>query len=49
MTHDWMTKRRVHAVYIIATVVLFLGALRVLFTESAVWLAIGRPIIDALM
>jgi hypothetical protein len=49
MTHDWMTRRRVHSVYIIATVVLFLGALRVLFTESAVWLAIGRPIIAALM
>jgi hypothetical protein len=49
MAHDWMTRRRVHSVYVIATVVLFLGAFRVLFTESAVWLAIGRPIIAALM
>jgi hypothetical protein len=49
MTHDWITRRRVHSVYVLATVVLFFGALRVLFTESAVWLAIGRPIIDALM
>jgi hypothetical protein len=49
MAHDWMTRRRVHSVYIIATVVLFLGALRVLFAESAMWLAIGRPIIAALM
>ena len=49
MAHDWMTRRTVHSVYIIASVVLFLGAFRVLFTESAVWLAIGRPIIAALM
>jgi len=49
IAYDWMTRRRVHSVYIIATVVLFLGAFRVFFTESAVWLAIGRPIIAALM
>jgi hypothetical protein len=49
MAHDWTTTRRVHPAYIIATVVLFLGSLRELFTESEVWLAVGRPIIAALM
>jgi hypothetical protein len=48
MFHDWITRRQVHRVYIIATMVLFAGSLRILFDQTRVWLAIGRPLIDAL-
>ena len=49
MAHDWITRRHVHPVYVITTVGLFVGALRVLVAESAAWLPIGRPLIDALL
>lgn len=49
MAYDGIVKRRVYPVYLIATAVLFLVGTRVLFTQSGIWLAIGRPIIDALM
>jgi hypothetical protein len=46
--YDWLTRRRVHPAYLIGTVGLFVGATRVLVSESEVWLRIARPIIDAL-
>jgi len=49
MAHDWITRRRIHPAYVISTIGLFVGALRLLVTESDVWLSIGRPIIDALL
>ena len=48
MAHDWFARRRVHPVYLIGTVGLFVGATRELFAESETWLRIARPIIDAL-
>ena len=48
MAYDWSTRRRVHPAYLIGTVGLFVGATRILFVESDVWLRIARPIIDAL-
>jgi hypothetical protein len=49
MAYDGIARRRVHPVYLIATAVLFLVGMRVLFTQSGIWLAISRPIINALM
>ena len=49
MAHDWITNRRIHYAYIVATVVLFIGATRILFEQSDLWLSISRPIIDALL
>jgi len=49
MGHDWITRRRIHPVYIVGTAALFFGSLRVLLVESDAWLAIGRPLLDALM
>jgi hypothetical protein len=49
MAHDWITRRRIHPAYVIGTVGLFVGALRLLVAQSDVWLSIGRPIIDALL
>ena len=49
MAHDWLTRRRVHPVYMIATAGLCLGALRLLIAESELWLRIGRPLIRALL
>ena len=48
MAYDWFARRRVHLVYLVGTVGLFVGATRVLFTQSETWLRIARPIIDAL-
>jgi hypothetical protein len=48
MVHDWVTRRRVHPVYTIGSIVLFLFALRLLVANSEAWLRIGRPIFDAL-
>jgi hypothetical protein len=48
MAYDWFARRRVHPAYLIGTVGLFVGATRVLFTQSDAWLRIARPIIDAL-
>jgi hypothetical protein len=49
MVHDKITLGRVHPVYIIATVGLFIGGTRILFEQSEVWLRIGRPLLDALL
>jgi len=49
MVHDKITMGRVHPVYIITTVGLFIGGTRILFEQSEVWLRIGRPLLDALM
>jgi hypothetical protein len=48
MLHDWITRRRIHPVYTIGSIALFLFALRLLVARSEPWLRIGRPIIDAL-
>lgn len=48
MVHDWRTRRRVHPVYILGPVTLFLFALRLLAARSEAWLKIGRPILEAL-
>jgi hypothetical protein len=48
MGHDWRQRRRVHPAYVIGTVGLFVGSLRVLAEDSEAWLAIGRPLLDAL-
>jgi hypothetical protein len=48
MAYDWFARRRVHPAYLVGTVGLFVGATRVLFTQSETWLRIARPIIDAL-
>jgi hypothetical protein len=49
MVHDKITIGRVHPVYVITTVALFLGATRILFEQSEAWLRIGRPLLDALL
>jgi hypothetical protein len=49
MAHDWVSSRRIHWTYLVATTVLFIGAMRILFVGSETWLRIGRPIIDALL
>jgi len=49
MAYDGIARRRVHPVYLIATAVLVLVGTRILFTQTGFWLAIGRPIIDALL
>jgi len=49
MVHDWITSRRVHPVYIITTIGLFLGATRILFEQSELVLRLTRPLIDALL
>jgi hypothetical protein len=49
MAYDWIARRRVHSAYLVGTVGLFVGATRVLFTQSETWLRIARPIIDALI
>ena len=48
MLHDWITRRRIHPVYTIGSIALFLFAFRLLVARSETWLNIGRPIIDAL-
>jgi len=47
MLHDWRTRGRPHAVYVISAVWLFVGGTRVLVTESAGWQPIGRAILAA--
>ena len=42
--HDWITRRRIHPVYTIESIALFLFALRLLVAGSETWLRIGRPI-----
>ena len=49
MAHDWITRRRVHPVYIVTTIGLFIGATRILFAESEAWLRLGRPLLDVFM
>ena len=48
MVHDWITRRRIHPVYIIGSIALFLFALRLFVARSEAWLRIGRPIIETL-
>jgi hypothetical protein len=48
MAYDWVARRRVHPAYLVGIVGLFVGATRVLFTQSETWLRMARPIIDAL-
>ena len=47
MLYDWRTRGRPHAVYVISALWLFVGATRVLVTESAAWQPIGRAILAA--
>ncbi|HEV8395767.1 MAG TPA: hypothetical protein VGQ37_15920 [Vicinamibacterales bacterium] len=49
MVHDKVTRGRVHPVYIITTVGLFIGGTRTLFEQSEAWLRIARPLLDALL
>ena len=49
MVHDKITRGRVHPVYFITAVGLFIGGTRILFEQSEGWLRIGRPILDALL
>jgi len=49
MAHDWITRRRVHVTYVVATLALFIGGTRILFEQSELWLRIGRPIIDVIL
>ena len=48
MIHDVRTRGRVHDVYWIGVFVMSIVVLRLPFGETAFWLAIGRPIIEAL-
>ncbi|HEY7285508.1 MAG TPA: hypothetical protein VH497_08705 [Vicinamibacterales bacterium] len=48
IVHDWATRRSVHPAYIVATVVLAIAALRIFVDRTPAWLAISRPVIDAL-
>ena len=47
MLYDWRTRGRPHVAYAIGAVWLFVGAVRVLATESAAWQPIGRAILAA--
>ena len=49
MAHDWITCRRLHPVYLLATVGLFVGGTRILFEQSAAWLRFARPLFDVFM
>jgi len=49
MAHDWITRRRIHVTYVVATLALFIGGTRILFEQSELWLRIGRPIIDVIL
>jgi hypothetical protein len=48
VAYDLIARRRVHPVYLIGLVGLFVGSLRVLLEDKEVWLVIGRPLLDAL-
>ena len=45
MGHDWRVRGRPHAAYVISAVWLFVGATRILLTESELWLPVGRAIL----
>jgi hypothetical protein len=45
IAYDGLTRRKVHPAYVIGLPILFLGATRVLFTQSEAWLRIGRKLI----
>jgi hypothetical protein len=47
MLYDWRARGRPHVVYVISAAWLFVGATRVLLTESEGWLRIGRAILAA--
>lgn len=49
MAYDWRIRGRIHPASVIATVWLFVGALRAVFVESEAWLPVGRAILSALM
>ena len=44
IAHDLWTRRRVHATYVIGTVVLLIAFTRVLVMESPEWIRVGRAI-----
>jgi len=48
MAHDWMSRRRVHPAYLVAATVLVVGSLRLFLDQTPAWLAVSRPVIDAL-
>jgi hypothetical protein len=45
IAYDALTQRRVHHVYIVGTIVLFIGACRLFFIQSEAWLRIGRSLL----
>lgn len=45
MVYDWRVRGRPHAAYVISAAWLFVGATRILVTESEVWLPVGRAIL----
>ena len=45
MMYDWRLRGRPHAAYVISAVWLFVGATRVLITDSGFWQPIGRAIL----
>jgi uncharacterized membrane protein YozB (DUF420 family) len=47
MLYDWRARGRPHVAYVISAAWLFVGAMRVLLTESEGWLRIGRAILAA--
>jgi len=49
MAHDKLTRGRVHPVYLITIVALFIGGTRILLVGSEVWLRLARPMLDALL
>jgi hypothetical protein len=48
MGHDWMQRRRVHPAYVIGTIGLFVGSLRVLLKVPRHGSLLGGPLLDAL-
>jgi hypothetical protein len=46
MIHDWLTRRRVHPVYIVGGLILLLsGPLRAVIGKSAAWQSFARMLV----
>jgi hypothetical protein len=45
IAYDAFTRRRVHTVYIVGTIILFIGACRLFLAGSEAWLKIGRSLL----